>query len=154
VLWLTPALFGFACLLTIASSLLSGDRANFGAAVGALAVWALANMLWLNNHLVLMPLLDWGLGLAALVAWLEHRSQWAGRVVLICYLRLALHVIDQMTAQTFFVGYAHALNGLFAALLWSIAEPGGRNGARRIRDFWRSRHRRRSPAPAYREAST
>jgi hypothetical protein len=151
MLWVAPLLFGIGATACVGLSLLSGERANVRVATGALCMWAVANLLWLNNGLVFMPLLDWLLGLMAMAAWLDEPRRWAGRVVLICYLRLAAHVVDQMTAQTLFVAYAHVLNALFAALLWAIAEPGGRNGAHRIREFWRAGRRRHSLRPACRE---
>ena len=95
-------------------------------------VWAGAMLLWFYNALWAMPLLDLAVGVAAVRVWLGTGRGWALSIAIVTLLRLVAHVIDWSTHSAFFVGYAHALNALFALQLVIIASTGGADGRRRF----------------------
>lgn len=144
------AFFGLSSALAVGLASLSGDRANLLVALGALCLWAISTYLWQIERLDLLPLFDWLLGMTAFFAWMGAPSKWAMHVIMIFYLRLAAHTVNEFTLDAFYEVYAYVLNGLFVILLWVVAEPGGRNGAHRFRDFRRARSRRHSAAAAHR----
>lgn len=130
MVYLVPALLACGCLTALVFSYGNGRALIIGQMLTA--VWAGAMLLWFYNAMWLLPLLDLAVGAAAVLFWLEELSDWSMAVALLVLNRLALHVINWITLSHFFVGYAHALNALFALQLIVIASTGGADAGRRL----------------------
>lgn len=125
---LIPGILGIGCAIAL---YLACERAKL-VALMLLSVWAGAITLWFYDALWLLPLLDLAVGVVAICLWLGDGANWSLSIAVITTHRLLAHVFDWFTHSAFFVGYAHALNVLFALQLIIIASTGGADGRRRF----------------------
>jgi hypothetical protein len=136
VIHFVPALLGLGACATIWLASLAGARQLLIAQMMA-GVWMTGITLWHLNLLWLLPLFDLAIGAMAMRYWLGGAESWSLSIAFLTIYRLAAHVIDWLTHSAFFVGYAHALNALFALQLIIIASTGGADGRHRLIHWFR-----------------
>ena len=122
VIWTVPILIGLGSAGGVYLSRRDPDR--FVMAWVLFAYWAFANISWLCNVLVVLPAMDWIVGVMAMTAWWARRARWMTWVVQCIAARLALHVLDFLTDHAFLVSYIHALNASFVLMVVVVAFPG------------------------------
>lgn len=140
-----PILFGVAC--GIVCFVASFDRDASFLARALTFVWAAANVAWLLDKLEFIALLDWYLGMFALVFWHARNEKWLRVFLQLIFLRLVLHTVDYLSNHAAQIVYLHLLNATFMALLFTVAYPGGRDAGDYLsRRFYRRGARRREGA--------
>jgi len=122
-------LFGIGCAVSLWFAVRSGDKDARIVAAYLVVVWGLANAAWLANMLVLLPLLDFWLGVIAVTIWWTTQAKWVALIVNAVAIRLVLHVLDALTGHSFLIAYIHALNATFVWMLVVVAYGGGHNGS-------------------------
>ena len=133
---IVPALLGVGACVALWFASFAGVHQLMIAKMLAM-VWAGAISLWHLNSLWLLPLLDLSVGAVAIRYWLGDGAQWSLAIAFVTTYRLAAHVVEWLTQSAFYVGYAHALNALFALQLIIIASTGGADGRRRLIHWFR-----------------
>lgn len=123
-MFVVPALLGIGCAAALWVAARSNDVDAQLLAVELIAIWAIANMLWLIDGLVYLPALDWIVGVQALVIASVRDEKWVRIFVALIVLRLTLHVVDYLTAHAVLVSYIHGLNATFALLIVTVIYAG------------------------------
>ncbi|WP_125960334.1 hypothetical protein [Sphingomonas sp. ABOLF] len=124
---LATVLFGLACAVTIMRA--APDNCRLAMALALAELWAVANLAYAIDALVLLPVLD--LLVAMVAASMRTHATWVNVLLMLVGARLAAHILYGFGWLDFGV-WAHGLNIAFAAQLAIVAtSEGERDGARR-----------------------
>jgi hypothetical protein len=122
---IVPVLCGIGCVAAFGVATYSRDADARRLALLLCGTWAAANLLWLLNILEYLPVLDWLIGVQAVVISATRSDKWVRLFIWVIALRLTLHVVDYLTGHAFLVQYIHGLNATFALLLMAVSYAGG-----------------------------
>lgn len=104
--------------------MLARDPDRRALAIELALAWIAANLLWQENRLDLLPLVDWVIGAHAVYIARKRMEKWVWIFVGLIALRLTLHVGDYLSSHAFMVLYIHGLNATFALLLLVVSHAG------------------------------